>query len=224
MQKQMRWVVMLFLGMGISWQQVQADEMDDLKRLVIRQGDQIKSLQKKLDTYETEDQKMTLIFQQKLTERASKKSESGLPDNLKWIEKIKFSGDLRYRHETIDEESGGDWNDGHNRNRIRARLMMNAAVNDEWDVGVRIASGSEDPVSTNQTLSGGFTSKDIWLDMAYLDYHPGALVGSLPTDQHDYGQHRFRYGRSRLGHAALYVFICSRCIVVGIYIYPELGQ
>ncbi|MBN1846805.1 MAG: putative porin, partial [Sedimentisphaerales bacterium] len=135
------------------------------------------SLQKKLDTYETEDQKMTLVFQQKLAELAGKKVETGLPDNLKWIEKIKFSGDFRYRHESIDEEAGGEWKDGHNRNRIRARLMMNAQVNDEWDVGVRIASGSEDPASTNQTLSDGFSSKDLWLDMAYLDYHPEAVKG-----------------------------------------------
>jgi hypothetical protein len=50
-------------------------------------------------------------------------------------------------------------------------------VNDEWDVGLRIVSGTEDPVSSNQDLTNGFTTKDIWLDWGYLDYHPGAIKG-----------------------------------------------
>ena len=99
-----------------------------------------------------------------------------MPDSLKWAEKVKISGDLRYRHESIDAQTNGEYLPGNNRNRIRARLMLESIINDEWGVGFRIATGSSsDPASTNQTLDNGFTKKDIWLDLAYFDWHPKAI-------------------------------------------------
>jgi hypothetical protein len=118
---------------------------------------------------------------EQVQEKAEKKEASALPDSIKWIENIKWSGDLRYRHESIDDDTATTTRD---RNRIRARLKMEAVVNDEWDAIFRLASGSSDsPTSTNHTLgdsSAGddaFSSKDIWLDWAYADYHPEAMPG-----------------------------------------------
>ncbi|MHC4791534.1 MAG: putative porin, partial [Planctomycetota bacterium] len=48
---------------------------------------------------------------------------------------------------------------------------------DEWDLGFRIASGSADPASTNQTLADSFSSKDLWLDLAYFNWHPLTMPG-----------------------------------------------
>jgi hypothetical protein len=55
------------------------------------------------------------------------------------------------------------------RERIRCPLSATGKVNDNTDVNVRLATGSADPVSTNQTLDGGFTSKALWVDHAYYD-------------------------------------------------------
>ncbi|NWB26578.1 putative porin [Pseudomonas gingeri] len=57
--------------------------------------------------------------------------------------------------------------------RIRARLGMKAVISPEWMAGVRIGTGSDNnPVSTTQTLGGGFAKKDIWLDQGYLTWKP----------------------------------------------------
>jgi hypothetical protein len=104
-----------------------------------------------------------------------KKDELGAVPN--WVKNIKISGDLRYRHESIDAETDGDWAKGRNRHRVRARLNIDAKLDEEWDVGIRLASGSADPTSTNQTLDESFSSKDFWLDLAYFDWHPLSMEG-----------------------------------------------
>jgi hypothetical protein len=90
-----------------------------------------------------------------------------------WYEKIKLKSDFRHRHELIQEEDRED----RNRWRIRFRLSLNADVSDAWSVGARFATGSDDPVSTNQTLTDGFSTKGFHLDRAYFDFHPASVKG-----------------------------------------------
>ncbi|KAE9644754.1 putative porin [Pseudomonas sp. PB106] len=60
-----------------------------------------------------------------------------------------------------------------NQFRIRARLGMKAVITPEWTAGIRIGTGSDNnPVSTTQSLGGGFAKKDIWLDQGYLNWKP----------------------------------------------------
>ncbi|MBH3422709.1 putative porin [Pseudomonas gessardii] len=55
--------------------------------------------------------------------------------------------------------------------RLRARLGMKAIIAPQWTAGIRIGTGSDNnPVSTTQTLGGGFGKKDIWLDQGYLTW------------------------------------------------------
>ena len=55
--------------------------------------------------------------------------------------------------------------------RLRARLGMKAVLSPEWTAGIRLGTGSDNnPVSTTQTLGGGFGKKDIWLDQGYLSW------------------------------------------------------
>jgi hypothetical protein len=107
-----------------------------------------------------------------------KKDKLGVvPD---WVRNVKISGDFRYRHENLDSEnaSTGRWNKGVNRHRMRARLMVEAMVNNDWDLVFRIASGSDkSPISTNQDLEDSFTKKDVWLDLAYFNWHPATMEG-----------------------------------------------
>ncbi|MBV4546000.1 putative porin [Pseudomonas triticicola] len=57
--------------------------------------------------------------------------------------------------------------------RLRARLGMKAVISEEWTAGIRIGTGSDNnPVSTTQSLGGGFAKKDIWLDQGYLTWKP----------------------------------------------------
>lgn len=122
----------------------------------------------------------------------------GLPGSLPaWIDRIKFSGDMRLREEGIYYASGnvqGDYRniplindkgeyqfndpdlflnttDDRNRFRARFRLGVKAKVNDQFEVGARMVTGNQaDPISTNQTL-GNYGEK--WqnsFDLAYLKY------------------------------------------------------
>ena len=180
-------LVMLVFVMAAA-QDAKADELDDLKQQLAEQQKMLLKMQQRLDQLERQqaapvapadkkqlEQMVTKMFEEK-------KSDFVAPD---WVNRIKWSGDFRYRYEGFDDTDNGV-NDKRNRNRIRARLGLKAKLNDEWDTIFRIASGSsESPTSTNQTIgdSGGndqgdaFSSKGICLDLAYADWHPESYPG-----------------------------------------------
>ena len=83
-----------------------------------------------------------------------------------WADRIRLDGDFRYRYERIDPEGS----DTRRRNRIRARANIRADVSDDIEVGFGLATGGDDPVSTNQTLGAGGSSKDVRLNLAYADW------------------------------------------------------
>lgn len=85
-----------------------------------------------------------------------------------WAERITLKGDFRYRYENIDV----DGSNSRDRNRIRARPEIIARLPDDVTVGFGLATGSGDPVSSNQTLGAGNTSKEINLDLAYANWRP----------------------------------------------------
>jgi hypothetical protein len=117
-------------------------------------------------------------------------------DRLKKVESsvsqlgsIKFSGDIRLRSESIFGQSnilasaanplalGNELTPRH-RMRLRARLTMRGSVGDEFDWGLRFASGSmADNISTNQTLTDFFNKKPFSLDQAFITYKPRKLPG-----------------------------------------------
>ncbi len=104
-----------------------------------------------------------------------------------WAERLRWSGDFRYRYESTAVEGASD----RNRNRIRARAYLEADVSDTMKAGMGLASGSDDPVSTNQTLGGGGSSKAINLDLAYVEWFGLAntkiVGGKFKQQQHNVG-------------------------------------
>ena len=84
-----------------------------------------------------------------------------------WVNNISVSGDLRTRYENIDDATSLK---DRNRNRLRARVDLSATVNDDWSASIGLASGGDDPISTNQTLGNAASTKDIRLDYAYFEY------------------------------------------------------
>jgi len=83
-----------------------------------------------------------------------------------WIDRIKLKGDVRLRHESIDEDGEED----RSRARFRTRFGLSAKVSDDVKFVFQLASGGDNPVSTNQTFDGGFSTKDIGVDLAYIDW------------------------------------------------------
>lgn len=89
-----------------------------------------------------------------------------------WSDNVKVSGDLRLRHEYIDQ----DGRDERHRERVRARAKVTGTINEDIKGVIGVASGESDPVSTNQTLDDGFSSKGLQLDLAYVDWDLGGVT------------------------------------------------
>lgn len=92
-----------------------------------------------------------------------------------WIKDTKFSGDARLRYEMHGREnhSGSPITDRH-RTRIRFRWGFETKVNEQISAGLRLATGDSSTQATtaNQTFTGAFNDKHIWLDRAYVKYSP----------------------------------------------------
>ena len=57
--------------------------------------------------------------------------------------------------------------------QVRARLGIEVNVSDGIEAGITAATGDNNgPISTNQSLGGGFGKRDLWLDQAYLRLKP----------------------------------------------------
>ncbi len=98
------------------------------------------------------------------TKETAKKMAGGA-----WLDKVKWGGDLRLRHETIKREPATD----RLRERFRLRFGFVATPLDPLEVGVRLATGaSGDPLSTNQSFTATFDKKAIFVDQAYGKYTP----------------------------------------------------
>ena len=85
-----------------------------------------------------------------------------------WSERIKVKGDFRYRYQ--NDNVGLPNRSDRNRQRIRARPAIIAQLPGSVEVGLGLATGGDDPVSSNQTLGNAGSSKGINLDLAYFDW------------------------------------------------------
>jgi hypothetical protein len=115
----------------------------------------------------------------------------------KWLSGLKFSGDLRLRYEAFHLHTGAASNGyqpDRNRFRFRLRYGFEKTFSPEMKVGFSMASGEKstlssaaagkgvgnaDPISTNQSMTGDFNFKNIWIEKAYATYTPEwAKVGN----------------------------------------------
>jgi hypothetical protein len=169
--------ILLFSSQALA--QVDAGEIEALRA-------QIELLTRRLDQLEQQNQAMSRSLQEARTTdyaaaTAAAGSAAALDEKIdqavtaqvnermaavSWAERMRWKGDFRYRYENIDEQG----KDGRNRNRIRARTALEAEVMPTMKVGVGLATGGDDPVSSNVTLGGGGSKKEITLDLAYFDW------------------------------------------------------
>ncbi len=129
-------------------------------------ADQVDILLKKLVEKQVITQQESDEIRNDTREEFKKDVKKASPE---WVNKLKFSGDMRLRHEYFDRTAATD----RSRERIRLRLGMEAGVSDELKAGVRLATGTNlDPVSTNQSFQDTFDKKDFFVDQAFLEYTP----------------------------------------------------
>jgi hypothetical protein len=101
-----------------------------------------------------------------------------------WADSITLKGDVRYRYESINDDSKLNANKEtytRQRDRIRARLGAEAKCNDNLKAGIELSTGQSDPVSGNQSLGDGFGKKDFRLNLAYFDC---SFLGDNPNEVH----------------------------------------
>lgn len=179
----------------------QATQIGELRKLLVEQQEMIKLLAGKFTGAPG-----SAVEEQSITARANpgtgetqvkaNPQPASSEDRLKKIEArvadigpVKFSGDIRLRSETFFGLSNNLPN-GDNpavlgndlsirqRMRVRARLSLRGTIGEEFDWGLRIATGSfADHISTNQTLTDFFNRKPFALDQAFVTYKPRHAPG-----------------------------------------------
>jgi polyhydroxyalkanoate synthesis regulator phasin len=85
-----------------------------------------------------------------------------------WVQKMDFGGDLRLRYERRSRKGESE----RHRFRTRLRAGVDSKVTDQVNVGFGIATGSDDPRSTNATWDSTFDTLNLMLDYAYAEYAP----------------------------------------------------
>ncbi|MGE0384902.1 MAG: putative porin [Gammaproteobacteria bacterium] len=136
----------------------------------------------------------------------AKQERWGTPDALPdWINRFKLSGDFRIRNQydafasdnaplvfdplavnaagtILGTDVFANTVENRNRQRIRARLALNARITDGLGFGARVTTGNiRDPISTNQSLGNTGSRFDIQLDHAFLQYKAGTAEPWLTT-------------------------------------------
>jgi hypothetical protein len=142
-----------------------SDEIDQIRA-------QLMALLERVESLEAENQQLRVEVKQtaERTDAVAVSTES----KRNWTNTIAVSGDLRARYESFDIDDRDD----RERSRVRARLTVKAKPTDNTEVGIGLASGGDDPLSTNQTLGGGASTKDVILGLAYFKWQvkPGLTL------------------------------------------------
>ncbi len=193
----------MVLGLGLVWllaSPPQAGAGPSVESQLREMQQQLQKALKKIDELQKQVDQQKAIGQatQKQAAQASEdaaatsKTIAAAQPGFQWADQMKkFSvfGDLRTRFEGFYHQPHLGPVDGEskqvvtarNRERIRARIGLKYTYSDELSATVRIASGNpDDPISTNDDLSGIFNRKHVNLDWAYLTFTPGKSFGLRP--------------------------------------------
>lgn len=147
--------IALSLLAPLSWSSDKNETIEALRS-------QLEALSARLEQLEAEQHKTEMSVQ------TMNANSTKATTKTKSTDRIKMNADLRYRFESIDVEGAPD----RLRNRVRARVGIKADINENTLLGFELASGSDDPVSTNQTLGDNFSSKGVNIDQAYVRFRP----------------------------------------------------
>ncbi len=170
----------------------------ELLNLVKGMQDQMKQMQKTIDTQNSKIQRLETRPTGSSTSENIVSSEPTPPMSdyefnqrldaatggaQKWLKDLKFSGDLRLRYEAFKYSADAAETDDRNRFRYRLRYGFEKKFNEEMSVGFSMASGENtgtnglniDPTSTNTTFDNNFNFKSVNIEKAYATYKPSFL-------------------------------------------------
>ena len=151
----------LFLSMLSAMSQASfASETSDEIALLRQQVQLLTERLNKLESKSNATEKEQKMIAEKVEKASASSSES-------WADRMSFKADFRERYEYIDQKG----NEIRQRNRVRLRAQFGMEVNNDLGFTLGLATGGDDPVSTNQSFDGGFSSKDVRLDLAYFNYN-----------------------------------------------------
>lgn len=108
-----------------------------------------------------------------VTAAAAEPAKAPPADPAAWAQRIAVKGDFRVREDHLHTQGVN----AQDRSRIRARIGIAGKVNDTTSVMVSLATGGSDPISRNQTLGDGLSTKGINLEQAYVLWKPAAVKG-----------------------------------------------
>ena len=86
---------------------------------------------------------------------------------------LRVSGDIRFRAETFSNQGFDSFLESPTRTRlrIRARLALDGSINENFDWGLKFATGIfTDPISSNQTLTDFYERKPVALERAFIRF------------------------------------------------------
>ena len=187
-----RWIVAgglaLVLLLGPSTRALAESAAERRLRLL---EEQLQKTQEELQALrrQVEEQKTVAQETQKKADEAAISAKTASSESKKtaslgdWLGRTTLFGDVRYRHEGFYHQPHAKGQDvtARNRERVRARLGVKVALTDEISATIRGASGNpNDPISTNETLTGDFTRKNFNLDWGFLTFTPGQTFGLRP--------------------------------------------
>lgn len=129
---------------------------------------QMAELSQRLDALAAENAELRRARSSEKTDTTAAQAADPQPADDFWANRVRLEGDFRYRYEGIDVQDS----EVRRRSRIRARTNIRADLTDNVEVGFGLATGGDDPVSANQTIGGGGSSKNISLNIAYADWAP----------------------------------------------------
>jgi len=144
--------------------QLKSAAAQDDNQASMRQAQNLRSTNQGLEAESLEKSQSNEAFRKEIDDKLAK---------FDWASKVKLKGDLRLRYEydNLDGRRNAAGNSvDRSRGRLRYRLGVITAPTDKLEVGAGLASGGDDPRSTNQTFGNDFSSKGINLDYAYAQY------------------------------------------------------
>ena len=162
----MKYILSLIVAAGLAMPHVVSAAVSDEDFQELRE--QLAAVSARLEQLAAENAELRKAQEQSATAIADVETTvADMPASTEsWSDRVELNGDFRYRYEWIDVEGSST----RNRNRIRARTNIKADVTDDIEVGFGLATGGDDPVSTNQTLGSGGSSKGVVLNLAYANW------------------------------------------------------
>ena len=159
--RSVRSVLVIVCGLAVSSLHAQTEPQDEIAQLKARMA----LLEERLARIEVsvagDDEAVVEVEVERVVEITPPRSAEP-----SWTEGLVLDGDLRYRHETINDDAVSV----RHRHRIRARANATATLNEDMEVGFGLSTGGIANDSGNQSLDEGFSRKPIGVDLAYFDW------------------------------------------------------